>query len=213
MASRKSGKRSKSGRLSARGQFSTVEPSERVLERRAVFNFVQLPPDLRQDGRNGEIDSEVSDGIGQLCAVGLLDGHGHEARTLRDHGRMYGLLYWKRTPGPKPGSSQYERSSRSTGTSLAETPAESLFKKLDDSLGGWERAVVMSLVADKNWTDEIVPWANGLIAERLLEMGRIPPRWMEPIILPTVMDREYLNACIRGLCQLVDGALPSRWAA
>jgi hypothetical protein len=33
------------------------------------------------------------------------------------------------------------------------------------------------------------------------------------MIFPTLNDRELLKAAIRGLCCLVDGALPARWAA
>jgi hypothetical protein len=47
-----------------------TSPNMRVMELRRLFSFVQPPADKRLDGRNGEIDSEVCDAIGQLCALG-----------------------------------------------------------------------------------------------------------------------------------------------
>lgn len=209
---RKSGKRTKGGRLS-RAVSALLErnpPNERILERRALFAFVRKPAAKRQDGRDGEIDSEVCDGIGQLCALGLLDNHGFDPVELRDRGRLYAELYWHRYTATAPITGSVERSDRSTGGYDGVTARDRLFEKMDGALDGQvERAAVMSLVVDPMWGDDIVPWAQALIAEALLKRKCIP----NEMVFPTLNDREMLNACVRGLCAIVDGALPQRRAA
>ena len=88
MAKRKQGTRTKSGRLS-RSKLALMErnpPADYILERRRLFSFVT--PTKGPDGRVGEIDQDVCDGIGQLQALGLLDGHGFDGKDLRDAGRF-----------------------------------------------------------------------------------------------------------------------------
>jgi len=75
MAKRKSGARTKSGRLS-RAASALAErnpPADYILERRRLFSFVT--PTKGPDGRVGEIDQDVCDGIGQLQCLGLLRRH------------------------------------------------------------------------------------------------------------------------------------------
>ena len=96
MAKRKSGQRTKSGRLS-RAASALAErnpPACHILERRRLFSFVT--PTKGPDGRVGEIDQDVCDGIGQLHALVLLDGHGINGKDLRDAGWFYGQHYWNR---------------------------------------------------------------------------------------------------------------------
>jgi hypothetical protein len=90
-----------------------TSPNMRVMELRRLFSFVQPPADKRLDGRNGEIDSEVCDAIGQLCALGLLDGHGHDPIELRDKGRFWGCHYAKLMKGVGAKTGSYERADRS----------------------------------------------------------------------------------------------------
>lgn len=188
------------------------EPNVRVMELRRLFSFVRPPADKRQDGRNGEIDSEVHDGIGQLCALGLFDGHGHDPIEMRDKGRFWGGHYAKLLKGLGTKVGSYERSDRSQSTG-ALTAADLLFDRLDEALPGYERRVLLTLLVDPLIGHrEIVPWAQSLIDYHLLEKGKfLPPHRVTRF--PDASDYAFLAAAIRGLVVLVDGALPARWAA
>jgi hypothetical protein len=184
-------------------------PNDRVMELRRVFSFVRPPADKRQDGRNGEIDSEVCDAIGQLCALGLFDGHGHDPIEMRDKGRFWGCHYAKLMKGSAVRTGNYERKDRSQSTG-ALTGSDMLFDRMDETLGrGFERSVLLSLVVDPLIGHlENVPWAQSLIDEELLKRHRLP---VDRVVrFPDCQDRAYLLAAVRGLCCLVDGALPSR---
>lgn len=186
-------------------------PNDAILERRRLFSFVQLPATDRLEGRNGEIDSEVCDGIGQLHACGLLDGHGFDGKDLRDAGRFFGEHYWNRYRETAPKTAKYERQDKSMDSYLGETAADRRFDRMDELLKGYERQVLSSLVVDRAWGDEIIPWAQGLIDEALLNRGRAPR--FRPVVFPTLEDRAKLAACLRGLCAIFDGGMEMRRAA
>ena len=211
MAKRKSGTRTKSGRLS-RAASALAErnpPADYIIERRRLFSFVT--PTKGPDGRVGEIDQDVCDGIGQLQALGLLDGHGFDGKDLRDAGRFFGEHYWTRYRETAPKTGKYERQDKSMSAWLGETPADRRFDRMDEILTGYESSVLMSLVVDKAWADEIIPWAQSLIDEALLERHRTPRS--RPIRFPDMNDRAMLEACVRGLCLIYDGAMELRRAA
>lgn len=211
MAKGRRGRPRKSAEQKAKDALERCEPNMRVLELRRQFSFVRPPADKRQDGRNGEIDSEVCDAIGQLCALGLFDGHGHDPIEMRDKGRFWGCHYAKlmKVTGVKMGA--YERSDKGK-SSGALTGADMLFDRMDENLPYYERSVLLSLVVDPLiGHKETVPWAQSLIDEALLERHRIFAT-DRPIRFPDESDRAYLAAAIRGLNILIDGALPSRWA-
>jgi hypothetical protein len=185
-------------------------PPDYIVERRRLFSFVQPPANKRQDGRNGEIDSEVCDAIGQLCALGLLDGNGYDPVELRDKGRFWGCHYAKLMKGVGVKTGAYERRDKSKPTG-ALTGDDLLFDKMDASLSRFERTVLLSLVVDPLiGHEEHVPWAKCLIDEALIKRGRFPKGVTE---FPNANDRYLLEAAIRGLCQLTEGALRPRWAA
>ena len=186
------------------------QPADHILARRKLFSFVQPPSDKRQDGRNGEIDSEVCDAIGQLCALGYLDGHGHDPIELRDKGRFWGGHYAKlmKVVGVKTGG--YERRDRSQPTG-ALTGEDLLFDRMNEALGnGFERSALLSLVVDPLIGHrENVPWAQMFIDDELFRRGRFHSYMTVGGV--TESDRNLLNATIRGLCALVEGALPGRY--
>jgi hypothetical protein len=209
MAKRKTGKRTPSGRLSrAGGSFSTVDPNDRIIERRELFSFIV--PTKGPDGRNGTIDQDICDGIGQLHALGLLDGNGHDPQDMRDAGRFFGEHYWSRYRETAPKTGKYERQDKSMSAWLGETAADRRFDRMDDNLRGYERSVLMSLVVDTAWGDEIVPWAQSLIDEALLSRKRVRKGVVR---FPDCEDRERLAACIRGLVLIRDGGMEMRRAA
>lgn len=209
MGKRKNGQRTKSGQLS-RAKAAMIErnpaPSY-IINRRNLFSFAT--PTKGPDGRHGEIDQDICDGIGQLHVLGLLDGHGIDAKELRDAGRFFGEHYWTRYRETAPKTGKYERADKSMSAYLGETAADRKYDRMDDALTGYDRLVLMSLVVDKAWGDEIVPWAQSLICEALLKRRR-PPAFMQ---FPTMEDRAMLSACIRGLCAIVDGGMEMRRAA
>jgi hypothetical protein len=53
----------------------------------------------------------------------------------------------------------------------------------------------------------MAPWARAIICEALLAKGKMPPSMR----FPDSNDRALFEASIRGLCIVVDGALPARW--
>jgi hypothetical protein len=87
-----------------------------------------------------------------------------------------------------------------------------MFDRMDENLPSYERVILLSLLVDPLiGHGDTVPWAQSLIDEALLQRKRLPEgRVMR---FPDMDDRYKLEACIRGLCVLVDGSLPARWAA
>lgn len=202
------GRKPKSNDQKLKDALERTQPNMRVMERRDTFSFVTPPTDKRLDGRNGEIDSEVCDGIGQLSALGLLDGHGHDPAEMVQKGRFWGGHYAKllKATGVKMGA--YERADRSEASG-ALTAADLLFDRIDECLPNYERQVLLSLLVDPLiGHGEIVPWAQSLIGEALLQRHRTIIH--KVVRFPDEQDRAYLQAAIRGLCVLVDGALPAR---
>lgn len=184
-------------------------PNDRILELRRIFSFVRPPADKRQDGRNGEIDSEICDTIGQMCALGLFDNHGHDPIEMRDKGRFWGGHYARLFKGSAMKTQNYERADRSKSTG-ALTAADLLFDRMDEALSDtWERGVLLNLIVDPLLGDRKVVWAQSLIDEALLERRILPPDRV--MIFPGSHEREMLKAAIRGLVTLVDGALPGRY--
>ncbi len=206
------GRKPKSAEQKAKDALDRTSPAEYILERRRLFSFVQPPPASRLEGRNGEIDSEVCDAIGQMCALGLFDNHGHDPIEMRDKGRFWGCHYAKLFKRSAMKTGAYEPRSRSTGGQSPMTPADLLFDRLDDGLPRFERNVLLSLVVDplvgtNPMGHEFSPWSQALIDEALRARGKFARCGS----FPTEYDRELLAATIRGLCCLIDAALPARW--
>jgi hypothetical protein len=206
---RKAGKRV--GNRLSRAKGALMErnpPADYIVARRELFAFAT--PTKGPDGRHGEIDQDICDGIGQLHILGLLDGHGFDGKDLRDAGRFYGDHYWNRYKATAPRVGNYERVDRSVSEYLGETAADRKFDRMDMVLKGFERDVLMSLVVDKAWGDEIVPWAQSLIDEGLSERRKFRKA---PIMFPTEYERGLLAGLIRALCVIFDGGLEMRRAA
>jgi hypothetical protein len=205
------GRKAKTSDQKLRDALERVQPADYILERRKLFSFVQPPSKDRLEGRNGEIDSEVCDAIGQLCALGYFAGHGHDEIEMRDKGRWWGQHYARLMKPCAMKTGGHEPRSRSTGNSGALTGADLLFDRMDGNLPTFERNVLLSLVVDPligtHPCGEFAYWAKALIDEGLRQRGR----FVKCGAFPTEHDRGLLNAAIRGLVILVDGALPERW--
>jgi hypothetical protein len=140
---RKDGPRDRHDRLIRDGKFTPAP--DHILEKRKLFSFVT--PSKGPDGRTGEIDQDICDGIGQFHALGLLDGHGLDPQDLRDKGREWrnGYVMLLRKSGFKTGS--YERMDKSK-EDIRYTGRDAHFDRLDECLRGFERTVLLSLLVD-----------------------------------------------------------------
>lgn len=205
------GRKPKSKEQKLKDALERNAPADYILERRKLFSFVQPPPKDRLEGRNGEIDENVCDAIGQLAAVGMFDNSGYDPWEMVRWGRFWGGMYAQsmKRLGPKTGS--YERQPRSTNDSTAYSKEELLYERMDAALGnGFERSALLSLVVDPLIGHrETVPWAQMFIDDELFKRGRFTA--CMTVGGATESDRHLLNATIRGLCALVEGSLPSRW--
>jgi hypothetical protein len=202
---RKNGPRGSDDRLLREGKFTP--PPLHIVERRRLFSFVT--PSKGPDGRVGEIDQDVCDGIGQFHALGLLDGHGFDGTELRDIGREWRDWFTRtlRKQGFKAGG--FERVDKA----MEREPKHSeRLDRMDLALVGYERAVLMSLLVDPivgSWPsgEEEAPWVRSIVGEALLKRNRI----VAMIGFPTAHEHGLLAASIRGLCILLDASLPRRW--
>lgn len=173
------------------------DPNDRVIEKREAFAFLRS----KADGRQGSIDQDIHDGIGQLHALGFLDGHGHDAKELRDVGREYAELYWERYEATAPATGQFERRSRGTGNPPPRTKRYDRFDKLDNALGlnTIERTAIQMLLTNHYHSDDLEGWVKRLID---CALNRKPPAGH---------DAHMLACAIRGLNQLMDAGLPARF--
>jgi hypothetical protein len=214
VAKRKSGERYKNGRLkgptSRKARLAYDYGNDVVQRRRALFDAMCI--------KGGKAADQVFDGIGQLWALDMLDGHGIEDTALRDAGRLFAELYWERYGLTAPRTAQYERASRTTNAYANKTRRDIMFDRMDDNLmpGYAERAAVISTCIDTWFSDHVAEWAKPLIVEELVRRGRLTKREQydgldAAIMLPLPEHRWQLNALIRGLCLLVDAGLPARF--
>jgi hypothetical protein len=146
------------------------------------------------------------DGIGQLWALDFLDGHHLDPDVLRDTARRYAQLYWNRNGATAPKIGQAERLGFSK-PSLADNGGDLLFEKWIENLPTYERSVLEHVVVDYWFSDGSAPFVNRLVSTELLRRRRIP----DLIEMETAHDRDMLNALLRALFVLVDGALPQRF--
>lgn len=182
------------------------EPNAVVIARRESFSFLKAE-------RGGSIDQDIHDAIGQLHALGLLNGHGHEAKDLRDVGREYAELYWERYADLAPTVGSFERHSRATGNPPERTRRYDRFNRLDESLSrcSMERTAIHMLLTNNFHSDRLEGWVRRLIQYELLKRGK---HLDEPLLLDGATyghDNYMLGCAIRGLCLLIDASLPARF--
>lgn len=173
--------------------------NERFQERRNLFDAQCI--------KDGKAADQAHDGIGQLWALDFLDGHHLDPDVLRDTARRYAQLYWNRNAVTAPKIGKAERLGFSL-PSLVDTGSDLVFEKWLENLPTYERSVLEHVVVDYWFSDGSSPFVNRLVSTELLKRGRVP----QLIEMEAVGDREMLNALLRGLFVLVDGALPARFA-
>jgi len=186
------------------------QPNMRVQSLRRLFAW--LRPDESDTSRKdfgGTIDQDICDGVGQLHALGLLDGHGHDPLEMRDRAREWGHHYAQLLRCCATRTSSYERMDKGV-KEVRYTAADRRFDAMDESLGAMEKAALLSLIVDNLIGDfagqQVVPWAQALVDEAMLKRGKVP----HAMRFPDEHDRSLHRAAIRGMCQLVDATLPMR---
>ena len=204
MAKRKSGKRTSSGRLSRAAPVKAWDYGNEVVQaRRALFDHPSI--------QGGKAADQVSDGIGQLWALDMLDGYGIDPVALRDKGREYAELWWGYYPGA-PSIANYDQRSRTSQSKEVPpaTPRDLYFAHIDQCLavGSHERRALFQLLINTAQGDEVEPWAARLIGLGLMERGRI--RFANCAVTG---DTANLRAAIRGLVALAGGIVQVRAAA
>ena len=183
-----------------------VAPNDRVQERLDRFRDKRI-----LDGKAAWID--IFDGIGQLHAVGLLDGHGIDGKLMREAGREYVGLYNYYFIDMMPKGCDLERAyggRSNSGKSEAIPPAtrrEIRFAKLDDLLprGSDERYWTRAILLDHFGLDAVHP-----LVDRLVNYKRA--QWGLPVagMIAGKGDFQKLGHVLRGLFALADGAMPER---
>jgi hypothetical protein len=189
------------------------EPNERVLARREKFSFLHS----KADGRQGTIDQDIHDAIGQLHALGFLDGHGHDPLDLRNIGREYAELYWERYDATAPATGQFERRSRGTGEPPPRNGRYDRFDRLDGAMSRacMERTAIHMLLTNHYHSDQMEGWVQRLINYELAKRG-VPDVLVLLDELAMGHAKYMLGCAIRGLCLLYDASLAPRgirWAA
>lgn len=176
--------------------------NDRVRMLRASFEHPKL--------HGGKAAAEAHDPIGMLYATLWLEDHGHDSKEMVRIAREYAFLF-------------YERFARGGGCTLepSHTPRDggrppeghqsdgqsARYCRLDEALGfGAERKAVRDLMLGYYGSDEVPAWVQHFINERRRLLGMSVAGW-----LPTPQDQETLASLVRGLCRLVDGALPARF--
>lgn len=198
----KNGRKKQPSTVAARLAQAWDYGNDRARARRVMFDAMCI--------KGGKAVDEVHDGIGQLWAVGLLDGHGICDKALRDAGRDYARLYWRTYNATAPKTGKLEPASRtSENGEIPDTQGwEVAFRRMDEDLGETreEKAAIVACCVDPWFADGSAGFAVRLVNAELHKLGRGP----EFCELPTQQDKETLQALIRGLCLLVDGQLPER---
>jgi hypothetical protein len=188
------GKRKANGRLRARAAAPDLG-NERVQALRAAFALFQ----------GGKAGNELGDAIGKAWAAGLLDGLGADPQAMRDAGRDYGQLRRRCYGSLDLRTSSLERRARTrpAPTVTGESPAERRFERMDAIVSAFprlSREAFYGLCADYQDSDNMPPFVERLINERLMLKGRAPAG-----TLPIRGDREKIERAGEILKVLVDG--------
>ena len=205
-------RRAERAALAAAGLGVRTEPNERGIARREMFAFLRKSANPTPEGRQGSIDQDIHDGIGQLHALGFLDGHGHDPKDLRDIGRDFADLYWERYGATAPATGQFERRSKSSGDPPPKTARDLRFDRLDNAIPrtSMERTAIHMLLTHHYHSDRLEGWVQRLINRKLAEKG-VPD--VVAFLCPETEghDRAMLRYAIRGLLALMDAGLPARF--
>lgn len=186
--------------------------NDRCVERLSLFRHSKI-----LDGKAAWID--IFDGVGQLHAIGMLEGHGLDGKLLRDAGREYIGLYNYTFIDMLPKGSDLERAygGRSgTGKSDLIPPAtrrEIRFAQFDALLptGSKERYWTHKLLLDYFGRDSVHPLVDRIVNYRFAQWKiGVPSDGQRDMRSAGADDFQLLGCILRGLFALADGSLPQR---
>lgn len=205
---RKTGPRTKSGRLSQAKDHGNARVQDRV----SAFRHRDI-----LDGKAEWID--LFDGVGQLHAIGMLEGHGIDGKLLREAGRDYIGLYMSYFIDMMPKGCDLERAyggRTGSGKSDAIPPASKRdlrFIMLDGLLpvGSEERYWTHKLLLDHFGLDTVLPLVDRLVNFKFSQWHLPLPAGDRDMRTAGVEDFKRLGCILRGLFALADGAMPDRW--
>jgi hypothetical protein len=205
---RKPGARTKAGRLVQAKDYG----NDRCVERLTAFRHANI-----LGGKAEWID--IFDGVGQLHAMGMLDGHGIDGKLLREAGRDYVGLYNAYFIDLMPKGCDLERAygGRSgSGKSDLIPPAtkrDLRFAMMDDLLprGSEERYWCHKLLLDNFGLDTVLPLVDRLVNFKFNQWKLPLPEGERDMRTAGTDDFLLLGCILRGLFALADGAMPNRW--
>lgn len=156
---------------------------------------------------------DIFDGIGQLHAIGMLDGHGIDGKLMREAGREYVGLYNYTFIDLLPKGSDLERAygGRSSGGKSDLIPRatrrEIRFAQLD--------ALLPMRSEERYWTHEVLLKHFGLDVVHPLVARLVNYRFEQWRLemggeIAGADDFRSLGCLLRGLFALADGAMPER---
>lgn len=198
---RKAGLRDKRDRL----LLAPDRGNDRVQERRMLFYGVRK----NAEGKMVDVSDDISDAPGQLHALGFFDEHGHEPDLIRDTMRDYGFGYWNRNADKAPKCGKYERASHGKDPFM-DTRADLKFEDMLNALVPLrhDRQCLELLVCDYWWGDDLPPFAKALICERLLQLNKTIPPFVE---FPTMNDHAILEGALRATFRLIETGLQANF--
>lgn len=205
-----SGRKKKASTVAGRTKYDYG--NDRVRERLERFRHPNI-----LDGKAQWID--IFDGIGQLHAVGLLEGHGLDGKLLREAGREYIGLYNYVWIDLLPKGSDLERayggriSSGKSDLIPEATARETRFEKFDKllPLRSPERYWTQAVLLDYFGLDTVHPLVDRLVNFKLRQWSvRVHERGDRDLRVAGTDDFAILAVLLRGLFALADGAMPGR---
>jgi hypothetical protein len=185
--------------------------NDRCVERLEAFRHKNI-----LGGKAAWID--IFDGVGQLHAIGMLEGHGLDGKLLREAGRDYIGLYNYYFIDLMPKSSYLERAygGRTGGGKLdlipPATKRDIRFATQDDllPLGSSERYWTQKLLLDYFGLDTVHPLIDRLVNFRFTQWNMPIPAGARDMRSAGADDFQILGCFLRGLFALADGAMPGR---
>lgn len=161
---------------------------------------------------------DIFDGVGQLHAIGMLEGHGLDGKLLREAGRDYiGLYnYYFIDLMPKGSDLQRAYGGRSAGGKSdlipPATKRDLRFAQLDYLLptGSNERYWTQKLLLDHFGLDSVHPLIDRLVNFRFNQWKLPIPPGTRDLRTAGPDDFLILGCFLRGLFALADGAMPER---
>jgi hypothetical protein len=213
---RKPGKRHKSGKL-AKPTTRTARNTHDYGNDRCVARLDSFRHKNILAGKAAWID--IFDGIGQLHAIGMLDGHGIDGKLMREAGREYVGLYNYYFIDLLPKGSDLERAyggKSGGGKSDLIPPAtrrEIRFAQLDDLLpkGSQERYWTQRILLNHFGLDTVEPLVDRLVNYKFNQWGLPLPEGDRDMRTAGADDFQNLGCVLRGLFALADGVMPDRW--